>query len=406
MRLRSAGSGSLTLAIFLAACAQQAVQTPCAPLSLGESVGFEDVRRLLASCVESGAFPGAVLTVGTRDSVLSTLAVGHYGQDDLRPVDDSTVYDLASLTKVIGLTTAAMLLVSEGRLDLDQRLSGFFPELNGKKNGRITIRQLLTHTSGLPAWRPLHLETESREEAVDSVLAATLENEPGTNYTYSDFGAITLGLVVEHVSGVGLDELVVERIFRPLGMTWTRYLPPRAWRERITPTEDDPWRGHVVRGEVHDENAARLGGVAGHAGLFSTAPDLARFAQWILTTYHASVDSSDMVPIDPTTVRFFVTRQPGPEGSTRALGWDTPSADGSSAGTLLSRRSFGHTGFTGTSIWIDPERDLFIILLTNRVHPTRENSAMGWVRPQVADAVVRAVGGRADGRTGGRADPE
>ncbi len=352
------------------------------------------MEKLLQSCVERGAFPGAVLTVGSRDTILYSLPVGHYGDADPRPVTDSTVYDLASLTKVIGLTTAALLLVSEGSLELDQPLSSFFPEFNEMPNGKVTIRHLLTHTSGLPTWRPLHLETESREEALDSVLAATLENTPGTTYAYSDFGAITLGLVVERVTGLGLDAFLEQRVFGPLGMEWTRYLPPPHWRERIAPTEDDPWRGRVLRGEVHDENAARLRGVAGHAGLFSTAPDLARFAQWILNSFHGSVASLGGVPVDHETVRNFVTRQPGPEGSTRALGWDTPSAEGSSAGTMLSRNSFGHTGFTGTSIWIDPERDLFLILLTNRVHPTRENSAMGWVRPQVADAIVRAVEGR------------
>jgi len=302
------------------------------------------------------------------------------------------VYDLASLTKVVGLTSATMILVSEGRLDLDEQLSHFFPELTGIQNGQVTIRHLLTHTSGLPAWRPLHLETESREEAIDSVLAATLENAPGSAYAYSDFGAITLGLVIERISGLGLDEFLEQRLFEPQGMSWTRYLPPAEWRDRIAPTEDDPWRGRVLRGEVHDENASRLGGVAGHAGLFSTAPDLARFAQWLLDSYLATENLA--VDIDSAIVRSFVTKQPGPEGSTRALGWDTPSVEESSAGNLLSRNSFGHTGFTGTSIWIDPEREIFIILLTNRVHPTRENSAMGWVRPHVADAVVRAVEGR------------
>lgn len=349
------------------------------------------MEQLLQSCVANGAFPGAVLTVGSRDTILYSGAFGSYGDDDQRSVSDSTVYDLASLTKVIGLTTAVMLLVSEGRLDIDHPLANFFPQLAGSPKGEVTVRHLLTHTSGLPAWRPLHLETATKDEALDSVLAAQLESTPGTKYTYSDFGAITLGLVVESVSGQGLDEFLEHRVFGPLGMVWTRYLPPTDWIERIAPTEDDPWRGRVLRGDVHDENAARLEGVAGHAGLFSTGPDLGRFAQWILQTYHGSVDSSDGVPVDPATVRDFVKRQPGPEGSTRALGWDTPSTEGSSAGLLLSRSSFGHTGFTGTSIWIDPERDLFIILLTNRVHPTRENSAMRWVRPKVADAVVRAV---------------
>jgi len=381
----------LVLAALFGACTRPANSTPCEPLGSGDVGSFEEVHRLLQSCVERGAFPGAVLTVGSRDSVFRTLAVGHYGEDDPRGVTDSTVYDLASLTKVIGLTTAAMILVSDGRLELDQTLSSFFPRLSGTPNGQITIRHLLTHTSGLPAWRPLHLETESREEALDSVLATRLQSAPGSTYTYSDFGAITLGLIVEQVTGTGLDVFLTQKVFEPLGMAWTRYQPPNEWRDRTAPTENDPWRGRVLRGEVHDENAARLGGVAGHAGLFSTAPDLARFAQWMLVMYHDNDSSATEVPVAAQILRDFVTRQPGPEGSTRALGWDTPSSERSSAGTLLSRNGFGHTGFTGTSIWIDHERDLFIILLTNRVHPTRENSAMGWVRPQIADAVVRAV---------------
>jgi CubicO group peptidase (beta-lactamase class C family) len=196
---------------------------------------------------------------------------------------------------------------------------------------------------------------------------------------------------------MSLDVFLEERVFQPLGMRWTRYRPPLDWLDLIAPTENDPWRGRVLRGEVHDENAARLGGVAGHAGLFSNAPDLANFARWMLNVYHGNTVAPGNIAIEPALLRSFVTRQPGPEGSTRALGWDTPSEEGSSAGTLLSKASFGHTGFTGTSIWIDPVNDLFIILLTNRVHPTRENSAMGWVRPQVADAVVRAVVGQTAG---------
>jgi len=349
------------------------------------------VEQLLEACVEDRAFPGAVLYVGSRDSIIYSTAVGHYGDDDPRPVSDSTVYDLASMTKVIGLTTATMLLVSDGLLDFDSPLSSFFPEMSELPKGRITVRQLLTHTSGLPAWRPLHLETASREEALDSVLATSLESAPGTRYTYSDLGAITLELVVERLTGKRLDQFLYERVFGPLGMAWTRYLPPSEWTDRTAPTEDDPWRGRILRGEVHDENAARLGGVAGHAGLFSIAPDLARFAQWILKAYRGTPDPDVTLLVDSATVREFVARQPGPEGSTRALGWDTPSDEGSSAGTLLSRSSFGHTGFTGTSIWIDPDRDLFIILLTNRVHPSRENNAILQIRGHVADSVVTAL---------------
>jgi len=374
-----------------AGCAQRTTPSPCPPVSIGASGPFSGVEQLLESCVRSGAFPGAVLTVGNRDSVIYSVAVGRYGDEDTRPVSSNSIYDLASLTKVIGLTTAVMVLVSDGKLDLESHLSEFFPRVAGTVNETITVRHLLTHTSGLPAWRPLHLETSTREEAIDSVLGATLESLPGEQYRYSDFGAITLGLIVESVAGESLDVFLQNQVFGPLGMTSTRFRPPAEWLNRIAPTENDPWRGQVVRGEVHDENAARLGGVAGHAGLFSTGPDLAKFAQWIMRSLNGLPDTLYGVRIDPATVRTFVERQPGPEGSTRALGWDTPSDEGSSAGTLLSRTSFGHTGFTGTSIWIDHERDIYIILLTNRVHPSRENSQMGWVRARVADSVVTAL---------------
>ena len=354
-----------------------------------ESLG--PATALLRSSIEADAFPGAVLAVGLRDTTLIT-AVGQYGDDDPRPVGDSTVYDLASLTKVIGLTTAAMLLVAEGAIDLDSLVQHYLPEFTGTGKDAVTVRHLLTHTAGLEAWRPLHLETETRDEAIDSVMAATLQSVPGEVYVYSDFGAITLGLIVERVSGTSLDLFLEQRVLGPLGMEWTGYRPASEWLDRVAPTELDPWRGRVVLGEVHDENAARLGGVAGHAGLFSTAPDLARFAHWILDAYHGRL-SADRRPFLPAElVRGFTSRQPGPEGSTRALGWDTPSETESSAGTMMSRRSsFGHTGFTGTSIWIDPDAELFVILLTNRVHPTRENRAILEIRGQVADSVIAGL---------------
>jgi CubicO group peptidase (beta-lactamase class C family) len=301
------------------------------------------------------------------------------------------VYDLASLTKVIGLTTAVMLLAAEGKIDLNRPVADYVPRFRGPDKDRVLVRHLLTHSSGLPAWRPLHLETATRDEAVDSVLAARLENQPGEAYRYSDLGAITLGLAVERIAGRSLDVILQERVFGPLGMDRTRYLPPQHWLDRIAPTEDDPWRGRVVRGEVHDENAVRLGGVSAHAGLFSIAPDLARFAQWMLDAYHGRLTPDSPLYIPAEIVREFVHRQPGPEGSTRALGWDTPSREGSSAGTTMSADSFGHTGFTGTSLWVDPQRELFIILLTNRVHPTRDNNAIRQIRGMLADSVVAAL---------------
>ena len=360
---------------------------------------LQPVTALLQSSIEANAFPGGVLAVGLRDTV-EFVAVGNYGDDDSRQVNDSTVYDLASLTKVIGLTTAVMLLVADGAIDLDDPVDRYLPAFAGPGKQVVTVRHLLTHTAGLESWRPLYLETETRAEAIDSVMAATLQSVPGDKYVYSDFGAISLGLVVEQVSGASLDVFLDNRVFRPLGMEWTRYRPPPEWIDRITPTELDPWREQVVKGEVHDENAARLEGVAGHAGLFSIAPDLAKFALWLLDAYHGRLSEESRPFLPAELVQDFTTRQPGPEGSTRALGWDTPSQTGSSAGTMMSRSySFGHTGFTGTSIWVDPDTDLFVILLTNRVHPTRENREILGLRGPVADSVV--VGLRRQGRVNG-----
>jgi CubicO group peptidase (beta-lactamase class C family) len=349
-------------------------------------------RTFLERKVVEHAFPGAVLVVGHRGRVAYVTAVGHYGDDDPSPVADTTVYDLASLTKVIGLTTEAMMLVAEGKLELDRPVVDYLPEFAGPGKDRVLVRHLLTHTSGLPAWAPLYLETQTPEEAIARVMQTPLEAPPGEHYVYSDLGAITLTQIVQRLTGEPLDVFLEERLFGPLRMDRTRFRPPEAWLSTIAPTERDPWRGRLVRGEVHDENAYRLGGVSGHAGLFSDGPDMARFAFWMLDAWHGRLraDAEPYLPQD--VVRLFTRRQPGPAGSTRALGWDTPSVTGrSSAGTLLSRESFGHTGFTGTSIWIEPERELFVILLTNRVNPTRENQAILDIRGQVADRVVGAL---------------
>lgn len=356
---------------------------------------FAPVRRYLEQAVERGAFPGAVLAVGLRGQVVYRTAVGAYGEDDRRPVSDTTIYDLASLTKVVGLTTATMLLVAAGQLDLDAPVRHYLPAFAGAGKDQVTVRHLLLHASGLPAWRPLYQEAADAPAARALADTTPLEAPAGTRYTYSDLGAIVLTQVVEHLSGRRLDSLLAEQLFTPLAMSHTRFLPPPDWLPLIAPTERDPWRGRVLRGEVHDENAARLGGVSGHAGLFSTAPDLARFALWLLDAYHDRLPPGTRPRLPAPIVRMFVRRANEPAGSTRALGWDTFSREGGSGGHCLSATSFGHTGFTGTSIWIDPERDLVIILLTNRVHPTRENQLIREVRPAVADGVVRAIAGAA-----------
>jgi CubicO group peptidase (beta-lactamase class C family) len=363
------------------------------PGAAGFSAGaLDNVTRFLQEKADEGAFPGGVLVVGRRGAVAYTSAVGTYGESDGRRVDENTIYDLASLTKVIGLTTATMILVSQGQLDLDQRVTAILPEISGAGKERMLIRHLLTHTSGLEAWRPLHLETEDADGALHAIYEAPLQSEPGSRYVYSDLGAIMMTQVVERIGGTSLDRFLAARVFGPLAMTDTRYNPSSDDIDRIAPTERDPWRGRLVHGEVHDENTAHLGGVSGHAGLFSTGPDLARFAIWLSDAWHGRLDPAAEPALRAELVREFTRRQPGPEGSTRALGWDTPTpGGGASSGTLLDPLSFGHTGFTGTSIWIDPTRDLFIILLTNRVHPTRENRALLPLRGVVADMVVQAL---------------
>jgi len=363
-----------------------------------DSAGLTLVTDYLRSQVDS-AFPSAVVAVGRHGRLALLAAVGHYGQRDPRAVIPETIYDLASLTKVIGLTTACTLLVDEGKLDLDAPVQRYLPEFRGPGKDRVKIRHLLTHSSGLPAWRPLWREARDRASVLALVDTTPLDTLPGARFEYSDLGAIALMQVVERITGERIDRFLEERVFHPLGMSATRYLPPASWRDRIAPTEDDTaFRHRVLLGEVHDENAGQMGGVSGHAGLFSNALDLSRFADWYLAQWGPAArfditcvnDNGGCPPrIARETVRAFTSRQNLPPGSSRALGWDTPSQP-SSAGTKLSTQAFGHTGYTGTSIWFDPERDLFIILLTNRVHPTRANTRILQVRPRVADLVMQA----------------
>ena len=365
------------------------------PGRLPGSLLFPAAIRFLDSAIASGAAPGAVLGVSYRGQWFIH-GTGRLGLDDPTTPDSSTVYDMASLTKVVGLTTAMMLAVDSGLIELDAPVQRYVPAFAGRNKRVVTVRHLLVHAGGLPAWRPLFRETSTRDEALTLADTTPLDTLPGTRYLYSDLGAIVLTQAVEGVFRQRLDTLLADRVFQPLGMWSTRFLPPAEWLPRIAPTENDPWRGRILRGEVHDENAARLGGVSGHAGLFSTAPDLLRFGEWLLRIVSDpkfGMPSSRVVSeewLRFQVARSFLERQGIPSGSSRALGWDTPSA-GSSAGSRLDSTSIGHTGFTGTSIWIDPTRELVIVLLTNRVHPTRENNRMGPVRRGVADRVVQGL---------------
>ena len=345
--------------------------------------GLAGVDAVMERAVAQRAFPGGVVAVGKDGALVHLRAFGRLSYDpDAPEARTDTIYDLASLTKVVVTTTAAMILVDEGRLDLSRPVSAFLPRFRGAGKAKVAVESLLTHSSGLDWWAPLYQDTKGKQAYVERIQAMELTYPTGTRALYSDLGLILLGEVLERVAGDPLDVFAQERIFEPLGMKDTGYRPGPALQARIAPTELDPWRGRVVRGEAHDENAFAMGGVAPHAGLFGTAPDLARFAQMLLNggvLEHKRIVSREVVE------QF--TRRGEIPGSTRGLGWDTPHPD-SSAGERLSPRSFGHTGFTGTSMWIDPERKVFVILLTNRVHPTRDNNAIREVRRAVADAVV------------------
>jgi CubicO group peptidase (beta-lactamase class C family) len=308
-----------------------------------------------------------------------------WNQPGSPPVDTNTLYDLASLTKVIATTTVAMVLEEGGQLDLNRTVASYLPEFNSPEKAQITVKQILTHSGGLEAGANIYANARGREQYLYQINARPLEYAPGTNMIYSDWDMIILQLVMERITGKTLDVLAAEKIFRPLGMTDTQFQPPVSLRPRIAPTQVDDARGGLLWGTVHDENAWAMGGVAGHAGLFSTSRDLALFSMMIL---NGGEGVNGIRIVKPATIARWTARQ-GKESS-RTLGWDSPEG-GSSAGQFFSPWSFGHTGFTGTSIWIDPEKDLFVVVLTNRVNPTRSNTRHVQLRRDVADAVQQAV---------------
>ncbi len=373
----------------VAGCASRPPSSAPLPLSAPLAARLAPAVQALDSAIAAGAAPGAVLAVSINGERF-VYGTGALGQDDSTRPDGRTVYDMASLTKVIALTTLAMMAVEEGRLDLDAPVVRYLPAFArgvGAKD-RVLVRDLLLHDSGLPAHRPLWLESRGRTGAIRGTLISDLDTVPGARMVYSDLGAITLATILESLYGKRIDRLFAERVAGPLGLARTRYLPPSSWRLIIAPTEQDPWRARMLRGEVHDENAARLKGASGHAGLFSDAEDLLRFGEWALAGATRRTWAGPLQP--PAAFATWTVRQDRPAGSSRALGWDTPSGQ-SSAGTIMSARSFGHTGFTGTSIWADPTRDIVVVLLTNRVHPTRITPRFGAIRSTLADVVMRAL---------------
>jgi len=360
------------------------------------------IDRVVNDAIGQSKLSGAVVVVGAGNRVVYRKAFG------LRAVEPGreamtldTVFDAASLTKVVATTPSVMALVEEGRLRLNDRVSTYVPgfERYGKRD--ITIRHLLTHTSGLRPDVDLTFDWMGAPRAIELAVEEVPLARPDERFIYSDINFFLLGHIVATVSGMSLDQFARARIFEPLEMRDTTFLPPEAWRERIAPTEKCtpygfPCSGpgvsasglQMLRGVVHDPTARRMGGVAGHAGLFTTADDLATYCRMLL---RGGAASSGRVLAPLTVARMISASMPVGERNVRGLGWDIDSSFSSNRGELLPLGSFGHTGFTGTSIWIDPELDLFVVLLTNRVNPTRENQRHIPLRRAVHDAVARAV---------------
>lgn len=372
----------------------------CLALSLGgllpglAHAQFGPLEAAVQDGVRRGVYPGAAVVVGTSDRILFAKGFGHFTWDERSaiPSPDSTMWDIASLTKVVASTAAAAVLVHRGTLDLESPVGRYLPRFTGGGKADVTVRMLLDHTSGLPAGLDPSLRRVSRDSALTLVYQARLRRRPGSQSQYSDLNAILLGLVIQAVSGRTLDRYAAEEVFAPLGMASTRFLPPPRDRLRIAPTAQ--WRGTPLSGEVNDRTAGWLGGVAGHAGVFATATDLGRYAQWWLRRGRRE---AGVALVGPTTIDSFLTPQAA--AGSRLLGWEsrtTREYTPSPYGTLPSAAAYGHTGYTGTMLWVDPERDLFVVFLTNRAFGPRVAkpfTALHEIRAQVADAAVRAAPG-------------
>jgi serine-type D-Ala-D-Ala carboxypeptidase len=347
------------------------------------STGF----TILADAVEKKSFPGAATAVTKNGKLVALKTFGRFTYDAASsPIGAESIFDLASLTKVVATTTMAMVLYERGLLDLEMPAVGILPEFRGEDPRRreITLRQLLAHSSGLPAYERLFLRTDSRDELLHQAFLVPLKHDPGTHAEYSDIGFILLGVSLERIAGESLDRFCRREIFGPLGMSRTSYNPPASSKSKIPPTADDKiFRKRIIQGEVQDENASVIGGVAPHAGLFATASDIARFAE-------AMLNGGGPI-LRRETLSLFTRREVSPPGTSRALGWDTPSSP-SQSGKYFSPSSFGHLGYTGSSLWIDPERQISITLLTNRTWPDCANQAIKEVRPAFHDAVMEALG--------------
>jgi len=353
---------------------------------------FARAFAITRQAIVERAFPGAALAITYRGALVAAQGFGRFTYDDNSPaVQPDTVFDLASLTKVVATTAVAMLLHERGQLSLDEPVAQTVPEFvalapkhQRARRAAVTVRMLLAHSSGLPAYEKLFEFAATRQDLINAALTTRLTAAPGTRALYSDIGFIILAELLARRAGLAIDSFAPREIFTPLGMRRTCFNPGPDLKAEIPPTEDDRrFRKRVLQGEVNDENAYVMGGVAGHAGVFAPAVDVACFAECMLRGGSPLFSKS--------TVKLFTRCEPSPPATTRTLGWDTPSQPHSSSGRLFSRLSFGHLGFTGTSLWIDPGRTLSVTLLTNRTWPDRAPQLIRQVRPELHDAIVEAL---------------
>ncbi len=369
------------------------LERPAYPMELEvaeDDQTFAPVYQLVEQAIADSVFPGAQIAIVHDGKLVALKGFGHHTYDPNSPkVTTRTIYDMASVTKVVVTTTIAMQLWEKKQLRLDVPVKSYIPEFSGGLKDSVTVRHLLTHSGGLHWWVPLWEKVSTPDSVIPYICSLPLDYAPGDSFVYSDLGMMLMQEILERVTGKSLDQLAKSMVFQPLDMRNSMFNPPDSLKYRIAPTEigGSMHRG-LIHGEVHDENAFFRGGVSGHAGLFSNARDMANFAQMYLWggvyKHHRLVW--------PQTIQYWTQRQNIPPGSDRALGWDTPSMEGySSAGHYFSAHSFGHTGFTGTSIWIDPDNNVAAILLTNRVHPTRKNRKIIQFRPKFYDAVMEAI---------------
>lgn len=364
---------------------------------------FSEIDEIISGGINNGSFPGAQVLIGNEKEILYNKSYGNFTYDENSPVvTDRTLYDLASLTKVIATTSAIMKLYDEKKFNLSDKVSSYIPEFGSNGKEDITILNLLIHNSGLTAFVPFYKTYSNSTDVLNAIYSAELVYPTGTDFVYSDLNAVVLGKLVEKISGENLNKYCIDNIFLPLDMHNTMFVPDESMKSKIAPTEDDTyWRGRLLQGEVHDETTAMLDGISGNAGLFSNATDIYKLVKVLLNggkyynPYSRGLKEERM--FDEFTVELFTKRYDDVYyENSRALGWDTKPLESSTryripCGELISENCFGHTGYTGTSVWCDKDRKIIVILLTNRVYPTRNNYGIRDIRPEIHNAAIEIV---------------